>query len=539
MHDLRGTLPPAELLTNIPELMAAYYTDKPQPANKVQEISFGTSGHRGSSLSLSFNEDHVLAMTQAVVELRQKLGNTGPLFLGMDSHALSEAAWRTALEVLAANEVHVHIQQGGGFTPTPVISHAILTWNSQHSAKADGIIITPSHNPPADGGFKYNPRHGGPADTDLTKQIEARANELLQAGNKGVKRISLVQAKASSQVSAFDFITQYVQDLDKVVDMDAIRSSGLKLGADPLGGATLAYWEPIAAYYKLNLAVVNREADPTFRFVPLDHDGKIRMDCSSSFAMAKLLDLRSDFDLAFACDPDADRHGIVTKTGLMNPNHYLAVAALHLFQSRPDWPNQAGLGKTVVTSSMLDRVAQNLGRTLLEVPVGFKWFVPYLMDGRAGLGCEESAGASFLRFNGQPWSTDKDGPIMCLLAAEIMAKRSKSPSEMYETLTHKFGNPAYARIDSPLDPSKRAAFAKISNTLPVKTLAGEPIMQVLTQCNGNPMGGVKVITQNAWFAARPSGTEAICKIYTESFVGPEHRVQVETEAVDLLAKVLD
>ncbi len=541
LHPLAGHLPEPDMLVSLPSLVAAYYTDAPDPAVPAERIAFGTSGHRGSSLKRSFNEAHILAMTQAVCELRAQDGISGPLYLGVDTHALSEPARRTALEVLAANGVQVLVQVGGGYTPTPVVSHAILCWNRTHEAKADGIIITPSHNPPVDGGFKYNPPHGGPADTSITARIEERANALLAANNVGVKRVSLSGARASGCIREADMRGAYVEDLPSVIDMQAIAASGLHIGADPLGGATVEYWGLIAETYGLHLDVINREVDPTFRFIPLDHDGVIRMDCSSPYAMASLLRIKDNFDLAFGCDPDSDRHGIVTPAGLMNPNHYLSVAAWHLFQYRPDWPQGAGIGKTVVTSSMLDRVAGALGRPLVEVPVGFKWFVPYLFDGVCGLGCEESAGASFLRRDGTPWSTDKDGPLLCLLAAEMAAVHGKSPSELYAGLTERFGAPAYARADSPLDPELRPRFAKLTaDSLPVDRLAGAPVTSVLTRAPANqaPIGGLKVITEQGWFAVRPSGTEPICKVYTESFLGEEHRRQIETEAVSLLDGML-
>ena len=537
LHPQAGLLPGSDMLVHVPSLIASYYTDAPDPAQPAERIAFGTSGHRGSSLSKTFNEAHILAATQAVCEIRKADGITGPLFLGVDTHALSEPALRTALEVLAANGVSVRVQSGGGYTPTPVISHAILCWNRSHDAKADGIVITPSHNPPTDGGFKYNPPHGGPADTSITSRIEERANALMLAGNAGVKRVSLARALAADHVRETDMRRDYIDDLGQVLDMEAIAASGLHIGADPLGGATVEYWGRIAERYRLNLDVVNKDVDPTFRFIPVDHDGKIRMDCSSPYAMASLLRVKDSYDLAFGCDPDSDRHGIVTPDGLMNPNHYLSVVTWHLFQHRPEWPSGAGVGKTVVTSSMLDRVAASLGRRLVEVPVGFKWFVPYLFEGTCGMGCEESAGASFLRLDGTPWTTDKDGPLLCLLAAEIAAKHGKSPSALYHDLTERFGAPAYARADSPLEPSLRSKFSKLTaDSLPVKELAGAPITAVLTHAPANraPIGGLKVMTESGWFAARPSGTEPICKVYTESFLGEEHRRRIEADAVQLL-----
>ncbi len=536
-----GNLPTYKELISLPSLIASYYTDKPDCSIASQKVGFGTSGHRGTSLNKSFNEDHILAMTQAVCEVRKKNEITGPLFIGMDSHALSEPAFRTALEVLIANEVTVMVQEGGGFTPTPVISHAILTWNKVNSAKADGIVITPSHNPPSDGGFKYNPPNGGPADTDITSLIENRANELLQVQNSGVKRCSLESAKASKFFKHLDMRLNYIKDLSSVLDMKSIADAKIKIGADPMNGSSVSYFEPIAEMYNLNLSLVNKEADPSFRNIPRDHDGKIRMDCSSPYAMSKLLELRDNFDLAFGCDPDADRHGIVTKDGLMNPNHYLSVVVWHLFQNRPNWSANAGIGKTVVTTSMLNNVAKDLGRKVYEVPVGFKWFVPYLFSGECGLGCEESAGASFLRFDATPWSTDKDGPLLCLLSAEIMAKHGKSPSEIYRELTNKFGAPAYARVDSALEPEKRAKFKGLSaNALGTDELAGSKITDVLTNAPANDasIGGVKVCTNDGWFAARPSGTEAIYKLYTESFLGEEHRQKIESQAISILAEAL-
>ena len=540
-HPLAGLLPGSDILISIPPLIASYYTDAPDPSVPGERVAFGTSGHRGTAFARTFNEAHILAMTQAVCELRKQAGITGPLYLGVDTHALSEPAMRTALEVLAANEVSVFVQSGGGYTPTPVISHAILCWNRSHDAKADGIIVTPSHNPSTDGGFKYNPPHGGPADTTITKGIEDRANALLAGNNVEVRRVSLAQARASSFVREADMRSAYIDDLPHVIDMDRIAVSGLRIGADPLGGATVEYWEQIADTHHLDIEVVNREVDPTFRFIPVDHDGKIRMDCSSPYAMASLLRVKDRFDLAFGCDPDSDRHGIVTSDGLMNPNHYLSAATWHLFQHRPGWPQTAGVGKTVVTSSMLDRVAASLGRPLVEVPVGFKWFVPYLFKAGCGMGCEESAGSSFLRHDGTPWSTDKDGPLLCLLAAEMMARHGKSPSAVYQHLTEQFGAPAYARADSPLDPALRTRFSALTaHSLPVDSLAGAPVTAVMTHApaNGASIGGLKVMTEQGWFAARPSGTEPICKVYTESFLGETHRQQIEAEVSALLDQML-
>lgn len=542
VHPQAGFLPTPEMLTNIPALVASYYTEFPSPAIARERVAFGTSGHRGSSLDRTFNEEHIYAVTQAVCDLRKANGITGPLFLGVDTHALSEAAYRSALEVLVANEVEVRIARDGGYTPTPAISHAILSWNRTHdTALADGIVITPSHNPPGDGGFKYNPPHGGPAESAVTKQIEQRANALLEQDNKDVHLVHLRAALASPLIREYDFINAYVDDLGQVLDMDIIAASGLRMGVDPLGGASLAYWEPIAERYKLNLTVVNKEHDPTFRFVPCDKDGKIRMDCSSPWAMSRLLAMKDDYDLAFGCDPDADRHGIVTPDGLMNPNHYLAVAVQHLFSTRPQWSPQAGVGKTLVTSAMLDRVATSLGRKVVEVPVGFKWFVPYLMDGSCGMGCEESAGASFLRKDGLPWSTDKDGPLLCLLAAEITAKNNASPSALYKKLTERFGEAAYERLDAPADARTRSILLALTpEEVTLSTAGGSPVTSVITRAPGNneAIGGVKVSTDDGWFAIRPSGTEDICKVYTESFKGPEHLRALQHDAIGLLEKLL-
>lgn len=545
VHAEAGTLSASEDLVSIPELVASYYTDFPDPTQAAQRIAFGTSGHRGSSQKTTFNEEHIYAVTQAVCDVRKAHGINGPLFLGVDTHALSEPAYRSALEVLVANGVNVRIAPDKVFTPTPAVSHAILCWNRgrvpAEAGLADGIIITPSHNPPADGGFKYNPPHGGPAESSITKSIEERANDLLMHDNKDVHLMQYRRARASSLVQEHDYIRAYVDDLAHVLDMDAIAASGLRLGVDPLGGASLHFWEPIAEKYKLNLTLVNREYDPTFRFVPRDHDGKIRMDCSSPFAMSALLRLKDDFDLAFGCDPDADRHGIVTPEGLMNPNHYLSVAAWYLFRHRDKWPAQSGIGKTLVTSSMIDRIGASLGRPVVEVPVGFKWFVPYLIDGSCGMGCEESAGASFLRKNGEPWSTDKDGILLCLLAAEITAKEGKNPAALYKQLTENFGAPLYARIDSPADPHTRKVLLSLkAEEIQCTTLAGAPVQQILTHAPGNnaAIGGVKICTADGWFAIRPSGTEDICKIYTESFKGPDHLRQLQEEAKDLLKKLV-
>lgn len=542
VHSDAGHLPGLDKLENIPALMSAYYTEFPNPALAAQRVAFGTSGHRGTSVLCSFNEEHIYAITQAVCDYRAAKGIDGPLFLGGDTHALSEAAFRSALEVLVANNVNVRISAGGAYTATPAISHAVLKWNAGRvNGLADGIVITPSHNPPRDGGFKYNPPHGGPAEAEVTSQIEKCANAYLENGNKGVKLTHLRAARASSLVEEYDFIGSYVQDLAGVLDMKAIASSGLRIGVDPLGGASLPMWEPIAEAYGIDLEVVNRAVDPTFRFVPCDKDGKIRMDCSSPYAMSRLLDLRDHFDLSFACDPDSDRHGIVTRNELLNPNHFLSVAAWYLFRTRREWPAQRGIGKTLVTSAMLDRVGKDLGRPVVEVPVGFKWFVPYLLNGRCGFGCEESAGASFLCFDGMPWSTDKDGPLMCLLAAEMMAVEQSSPDQLYTRLTERLGAPAYQRLDAPADDNVRAKLAALTpESVNLKTLAGSPVTNVLTRAPGNDasIGGVKVVSDDGWFAVRPSGTEAICKVYTESFKGEDHLQALQKDAIDFLEHLL-
>lgn len=541
---LAGKVVPRELLVDVPALVASYYTIKPDPSAAGQRVSFGTSGHRGSSFSASFNEDHVLAISQAVVDYRTQAGNNGPLFMGKDSHALSESAQRTALEVLAANGVTVIIQQDGGYTPTPVISHAILMHNASVAAgitktgPADGIVLTPSHNPPQDGGFKYNPPSGGPASTEVTTWIERRAGELLAGGLTEVRRISLKRALSAEDTYEGDMITPYLTGLASVVNLDAIRGSGLKLGVDPLGGASVAYWEAIAERFDLDLTVVNTVIDPTFSFMHLDHDGKVRMDCSSPWAMAGLLELRGRFDLAFGNDPDADRHGIVTPAGLMNPNHYLAAAVEYLFTTRPQWPASAGVGKTLVSSSIIDRVAHGLGRKLVEVPVGFKWFVEGLLDSSLGFGGEESAGASFLRFDGRPWSTDKDGIILNLLAAEMTATSGRNPAERYASIEERYGSPAYIRLDAPANAAQKAALSQLQDSDVTATeLAGEPITAILIRApgDGEPIGGLKVTTQNGWFAARPSGTEDIYKIYAESFNGADHLEQLVGEAQEIVA----
>ena len=530
----------ADMLTNIPRLVSAYYTNRPDPAVPEQRVAFGTSGHRGSSLDTAFNENHILAVTEALCRYRRAQGVDGPLYLGADTHALSDPALASALEVLAAHEVPVFIDQGNGYTPTPAISRAILSYNHGRSTGlADGIVITPSHNPPRDGGFKYNPPSGGPADTTATKWVENEANRLLEAGLDGVKRLPLKQALAASTTMRFDYVSAYVDALAEAIDFDAIRSAGLKLGVDPLGGAGVAYWPRIAEQYRLNLAVVNTEVDPTFRFMTLDWDGKIRMDCSSPYAMASLIALKDRFDVAFASDTDHDRHGIVTRTsGLLNPNHYLAVAIRYLFTNRAGWSANAGVGKTVVSSSMIDRVASSIGRRLDEVPVGFKWFVDGLLSGSLGFGGEESAGASFLKRDGTTWSTDKDGLLLGLLSAEMMAKEGHDPGESYRKLMAQFGEPFYERVDAPANPEQKVVLAKLSAAqVEASELAGEKIVQVLTEApsNGAAIGGLKVVTANGWFAARPSGTENVYKIYAESFLGREHLKRIQEEATELIA----
>ncbi len=534
-HKLAGKPAPQEILVNVPRLVTAYYTHQPDPEEIAQRVKFGTSGHRGSATERSFNEAHILAISQAICEYRRQQGYTGPLFVGMDTHALSEPAQATAVEVFAANGVQVILQAGGGYTPTPVISHAILTHNRGRTiGLADGVVITPSHNPPSDGGFKYNPPSGGPADTRITQQIQDRANDILAGDPRAVRRMPYERARHVNTTHEYDFVTPYVQDLRHVINMDAIAASGLRIGADPMGGSGVAYWEPIAEMYGLNLTVVNPVVDPTFSFMTVDKDGKIRMDCSSPYAMASLIRLKDDFDIAFGNDSDFDRHGIVAPSvGLLNPNHYLTVAIHYLFQQRDGWPERAAVGKTLVSSSMIDRVAQALGRKLAEVPVGFKWFVEGLLDGSFGFGGEESAGASFLRFDGSVWTTDKDGIILNLLAAEITATTERDPGEHYAELEARFGSPVYQRLDAPATREQRAALADLSPAqVTAETLAGEPILAKLTRAPGNdaPIGGLKVVTENGWFAARPSGTEDIYKIYAESFKGEEHLRQIQEEA---------
>ena len=541
-HPLAGKPAPKTMLINVPDLVAAYYTLTPDPKEPTQQVAFGTSGHRGSSLKKSFNAPHILAISQAICEYRKEAGIDGPLFLGMDTHALSEPARRSALEVFAANGVTVMIQDGFGYTPTPVISHAILTHNRDSSVRADGVVITPSHNPPEDGGFKYNPPSGGPAGSEITDAVQARANTIIADGLKAVKRIPYEEALKQTTTVMHDYVTPYLEDLKNVIDMEAIAQSGLKIGVDPMGGSGLAYWEPMAKMYGLNIEVVNPYPDPTFSFMRVDKDGKIRMDCSSPDAMAGLIGLKERFDIAFGNDPDYDRHGIVTKrAGLMNPNHYLAVAIDYLFQNRPGWRNDAAIGKTLVSSSMIDRVAAKLGRKLAEVPVGFKWFVEGLMDGAYGFGGEESAGASFLRMDGTPWSTDKDGIILDLLAAEITAKTGKDPARHYEELEQRFGSPIYERIDAPATPAEKSVLKKLSpEMVATDTLAGETITAKLTAAPGNgaAIGGLKVTTENGWFAARPSGTEDIYKIYAESFKGADHLKQIQEEAKRIVSEAI-
>lgn len=535
LHPLAGKPAPQSILINVPRLVSAYYTSHPDVSDNTQQVAFGTSGHRGSSFKNSFTEDHILAITQAICHYREENGITGPLFLGMDTHALSEPAHATALEVLAAHGIDVMIQNDLGYTPTPVISHAILTYNrGRKSGLADGIVITPSHNPPDNGGVKYNPPQGGPADTDITQWIEAKANDLLKDNNKGVKSIPYERALRVATTHDYDYIEPYVEDLKNIIDLDAIHSADLKIGVDAMGGSGLAFWEPIAERYGLNIDVVNRVADPTFSFMTVDKDGKIRMDCSSPYAMASLIRLKDKYDIAFGNDPDYDRHGIVTPSGgLMNPNHYLSVAIWYLFQNRKRWKADAAVGKTLVSSSLIDRIAENLKRKLSEVPVGFKWFVDGLLDGSYGFGGEESAGASFLRKDGTVWTTDKDGLIMNLLAAEITARTGHDPSEQYASLVGMFGSPVYERIDVAATPEQKAVLKKLSpNQISASLLAGEKILAMLTTAPGNgaAIGGLKVVTKNGWFAARPSGTEDIYKVYAESFQGKEHLIQIQNEA---------
>jgi phosphoglucomutase len=542
-HELAGKPAPADILIDVGRLTDAYFTKQPDVDDTEQLVSFGTSGHRGSSLLGSFNEPHILAITQAICDYRRQEGTSGPLFLGKDTHALSSPAERTALEVLAANRVLTVMQRDDGFTPTPVISRAILAANrGKKSAFADGIVVTPSHNPPADGGLKYNPPSGGPAYTNVTAWIQDRANQLLRAGNTSVRRMPFEAARKGATTRQEDLVGPYVADLSSVVDMDLIRSTKIKCGADPLGGASLPYWQAIAEHWKLNLDVVNSTVDPRFAFMTVDYDGKIRMDCSSPFAMAKLVELRDSYRVAFGNDPDADRHGIVVPgSGLLNPNHYLAVAIRYLFTHRSNWPKRAFIGKTLVSSAIIDRVAAALGRDLREVPVGFKWFVEGLLDGSMGFAGEESAGASFLRFDGSVWTTDKDGIILALLAAEITAATGKDPGEHYAEITAACGNPIYTRIDQPATPAEKARLRQLSPAQ-VKSswLAGEPIKAILTKApsNGAAIGGLKVVAENGWFAARPSGTENVYKVYAESFRGDAHLAQLLAEARSIVSAAL-
>ncbi|WP_445255819.1 phosphoglucomutase (alpha-D-glucose-1,6-bisphosphate-dependent) [Nocardioides aurantiacus] len=539
-----GTPARPEDLVDVAQLVSAYYTEVPDPDDVDQQVAFGTSGHRGSSLRTAFNEQHILATTQAIVDHRRQQGYDGPLFVGADTHALSVPAWGTALEVLVANDVTVMVDDRGGYTPTPAVSHAIIRANRGRTTGpglADGIVVTPSHNPPADGGFKYNPPHGGPADSDATKVIAARANELIRDGLREVRRVPLAQAR--ERAVRYDFLGTYVDDLPSVLDLDRVREAGVRIGADPLGGASVHYWGEIAERLRLDLTVVNPLVDPTWRFMTLDWDEKIRMDCSSPSAMASLISRKDEYDIATGNDADADRHGIVTPdAGLMNPNHFLAVAIGYLFGgARPDWPAAAQIGKTLVSSSMIDRVAASLGKPLVEVPVGFKWFVPGLMDGSFGFGGEESAGASFLRRDGSTWTTDKDGILLALLASEILAATGRSPSEHYADLVAEHGAPAYARVDAPADREQKAALAALSpDDVTATSLAGEEITGKLTEAPGNgaAIGGLKVTTESAWFAARPSGTEDVYKIYAESFRGPDHLAEVQAEAKQVVSAAL-
>ncbi|WP_219464604.1 phosphoglucomutase (alpha-D-glucose-1,6-bisphosphate-dependent) [Nonomuraea rhizosphaerae] len=542
-HERAGTPAQPGDLVDLARLVTAYYALHPDPGEVGQRVAFGTSGHRGSSLNTAFNEDHILATSQAICEYRRAEGTDGPLFLGIDTHALSEPARVSALEVFAANEVRVLIDSRDGYTPTPAVSHAILTHNrGRASGLADGVVITPSHNPPGDGGFKYNPPHGGPADTDATGWIQDRANQLLADGLKGVSRVPYSRALRAGTTGRYDFLGAYVDDLPSVLDLDAIRSAGVRIGADPLGGASVAYWGEIAERHRLDLTVVNPLVDPAWRFMTLDWDGRIRMDCSSPYAMASLIDNRDKYDISTGNDADADRHGVVTPDGgLMNPNHYLAVAISYLYEHRSGWPAGAGVGKTMVSSAIIDRVTGSLGRRLYEVPVGFKWFVPGLLDGSLGFGGEESAGASFLRRDGSAWTTDKDGIILALLAAEILAVTGRSPSAHYRDLTSRYGEPAYARVDAPASREEKAVLGKLSaGQVTASSLAGEPITAVQTSAPGNGagLGGVKVSTESAWFAARPSGTEDVYKIYAESFKGAEHLGEVQREARALVSAAL-
>jgi phosphoglucomutase len=543
IHEMAGQTAPRSMLTNIPRLVAAYFNNQPEVSDPTQQVVFGTSGHRGSSLKCTFNENHILAISQAICEYRTAAKIDGPLFMGMDTHALSEPALASALEVFAAAGLNVMIQDGLGYTPTPVISHAILTYNrNRQKHMADGVVITPSHNPPEDGGFKYNPPHGGPAGTEITQRIADRANEILRGELAQIKRMPFQKALKADTVHMYDYLTPYIDDLADILDLEAIAAGGLRLGVDPLGGAAVEFWAPLAERYNLSLEIVNNTVDPTFAFMPLDKDGKIRMDCSSPYAMQGLIRLKDRFDLAFGNDTDVDRHGIVTRgSGLLNPNHYLAVAIWYLFQNRPAWGPSPVIGKTLVSTSLIDRLAAHLDRKLCEVPVGFKWFVDGLLNGVFGFGGEESAGAAFLRRNGRVWTTDKDGIIMDLLAAEIMVRTGRDPGELYTTLTEQFGAPVYARIDAPASPAQKAILARLSaQMITTEELAGEPIVDLHTHAPGNqqPIGGLKVTTANGWFAARPSGTEDIYKIYAESFKGPDHLERILQEARTIVAEAL-
>ena len=534
---------PPNALANIPKLVTAYFASKPDPADPAQRVAFGTSGHRGSSLKNSFNEDHILATTQAICDYRREAGLTGPLFVGIDTHALAEPALASAVEVFAANGVDVMVDQHGGYTPTPVVSHAIISYNKGRSeGLADGVVITPSHNPPEDGGYKYNPPHGGPADTDVTAKVEKQANRYLEAGLKGVARMDFNRARKSPSVHAHDYITPYVADLASVVDLAVIKSAGVRLGIDPLGGAAVHFWQPIVDRYGIKADVVNELVDPTFRFMTADWDGKIRMDCSSPYAMASLIQMRDKFDVAFANDTDADRHGIVTRTsGLMNPNHFLATSIAYLFGHRTEWSREAAIGKTVVSSSIIDRVARKLNRKLVETPVGFKWFVEGLSSGSFGFAGEESAGASFVKRDGSVWTTDKDGIILGLLAAEILAKTGRDPSQLFGELTAELGMPYYERIDMPATaPLKNALKSMTAEKLGLKELGGDPVRATRTTAPGNnqSFGGIKVETDMGWFAARPSGTEDVCKIYAESFRDPAHLKKIQADAQAALAKLV-
>ncbi len=543
LDPLAGLPAPDEILIDVNNLLESYFSIHPDVSVNAQKVAFGTSGHRGTSTDGSFNEDHVLAISQAVCEYRQANGIRGPLYLGKDTHALSDVAQVTALEVFAANDVDVYYQKTLGFTPTPVISHAILTYNAAHKgSSADGVVITPSHNPPQDGGYKYNPPSAGPAGTEITNAIQSRANEILKNGVREVKSIPLERALQMDNIHEYEFRDAYIRDLGSVIDFSVITSRDIHIGVDPLGGAAINYWDLIAEIYQLNLTIVNRLVDPTFSFMTVDHDGKIRMDCSSPYAMASLINLKNDFDIAFGNDPDVDRHGIVTpQTGLMNPNHYLAVAIWYLFQNRAQWRKDARVGKTIVSSTMIDRVTAGLKRDLAEVPVGFKWFVDGLLDGSFGFGGEESAGASFLRRDGRVWTTDKDGIIMDLLAVEMLARSGNSPSEIYRQLTVKYGDPVYERVDAPATPKQKSVLKSLAaEDVHAETMAGETIIAKLTRApyNHAEIGGLKVVTQNGWFAARPSGTEDIYKIYAESFRGEDHLHQIQSEAKEIVAGVL-